>query len=369
MRSERTKNGMRARFLSGLITNKLTAGYVNQGGYAIKDSEKFETIKKAWDLMATGTKSLREIRTILSCWGVEIKPHAIHAMFHNKFYMGILSSPKYPEEVRGQHSPMVTEEQFYKVQAILDGRDTNRLVMPRKSRDNKDFPLRRIVRCGRCGTPFTGAKTKGRSEYYSYYFCRKRCVNTSVPVETLDKSLGNLLQILNPTENGIKLYCNALIKTYNKKMFRLEKTKNGADEEIKKLFGLRQTLVEKNLAGTFSDEIFKEQNAVIEEKLIAAQASKNDALIDKYDIAAIVAFIETKLADIAQTYFSSTLSQARCLLGSIFLSGLSWDYPGCSNRGISPIYQGIIDVESKGVPFGDPGGIRTRDLLDENQVS
>ena len=37
--------------------------------------------------------------------------------------MGILTSAKYKEEVKGQHVPMITEEQFYKVQAIIDGRN------------------------------------------------------------------------------------------------------------------------------------------------------------------------------------------------------------------------------------------------------
>ena len=66
VRSERTKNGMRARFLTGLTNNKAPLGYYNQGGYVLKDPQSFDKIKKAWDLMATGTKSLREIAQILN---------------------------------------------------------------------------------------------------------------------------------------------------------------------------------------------------------------------------------------------------------------------------------------------------------------
>jgi len=65
-----------------------------------------------------------------------------------------------------------------------------------------------------------------------------------------------------------------------------------ADTEINKLLALRQVLIEKNLAGTYSDDIFKEQNAIIEEKLIEAHAAKNDELIDKYDINKILAFVQ-----------------------------------------------------------------------------
>src|SRR3989344_3674834 len=114
VRSERTKNGMRARFLMGLVTNHVPLGYVNQGGYAIKDSKTFHLYKKAWDLMATGNGSLREMQVIMKGWGLQVAgAQTVHHMFRNKFYMGLLTSKSYPEEVRGQHIPMVTKEQFY----------------------------------------------------------------------------------------------------------------------------------------------------------------------------------------------------------------------------------------------------------------
>jgi len=72
--------------------------------------------------------------------------------------MGILTSSRYPEEVRGQHTPMVTTEQFYRVQAILDGRNTNIAVpIARRNKENEKFPLRRIFRCNKCNTVLTGA--------------------------------------------------------------------------------------------------------------------------------------------------------------------------------------------------------------------
>ncbi len=360
VRSERTKNGMRARFLSGLTNSHIPKGYINQGGYAIKDPETFEKYKKAWDLMATGTKSIREMVRVLNDWGIKTNKQSVYNLFKNKFYMGLLTSPRYPETVQGQHVPMITEETYYRVQEVLKGRDPNKLVMTRKSRDNTDFPLRRIVKCGKCGTCFTGAWSKGRNKRYSYYFCEKRCIGASVSVKTLNDELISLLKSLTPTENCIKLYCSFVMKAYSEKMTKLNKAKRIADQEIERLSGLRQTLVEKNLAGIYSDDIFREQNFMIEEKLIAAHNAKNDEIIGKYNIDAIIGFIEKKISNLATTYRESSLSQLRCLLGSIFLKGLAWDYPGCSNQEISPVYQSILTIEKAGVPLGDPIGIRIR---------
>ena len=70
VRSERTKNGLRARFLSGLCIAKVPIGYLIKDGYAIKDEVSFDKMKKAWNLAATGTKSMSEMAEIMNKWGL-----------------------------------------------------------------------------------------------------------------------------------------------------------------------------------------------------------------------------------------------------------------------------------------------------------
>ena len=91
-------------------------------------------------------------------------------------------------------------------------------------------------------------------------------------------------------------------------------------------------------------------------------------MVDQYNIDAIEEFMYEKLADLSKTFNSyienSTLNglgQLRCLLGSIFLSGIIWGYPGCSNREISPLYQAIRDAENPEGTIGEPDRIRTCD--------
>lgn len=64
--------------------------------------------------------------------------------------------------------------------------------------------------------------------------------------------------------------CKSMYKTYCERVSRLTKIKSEADTEIENLKLLRKVLVEKNLAGIYSDEIFKEQNTLIEDKMIKA---------------------------------------------------------------------------------------------------
>jgi site-specific DNA recombinase len=372
VRSERTRNGMKARFLAGLPNGTPAFGYKNENGYAVKDPKTWDLIKKSWELMGTGTKTLSEMATIMDEWGLrqpfkgkeyKLRPQAISRMFKNKFYMGILTSSRYPEEVRGQHIPMISESLFYRVQAVIDGRNTNlQVTLCRRNKNNPDFPLRRMVVCGNCGNPLTGAWSKGKHDKYAYYFCGKRCGTPSIAMDILETAVVSFLSTITPTQEGLDAFTALLRRTYVKRVTQLKKRRDAADTELKKLQELRRSLIHKNLSGVYSDKIFKEQNKLIEDQIADLQIAKDDTLLAKYNLEAIVKFMKEKFDNLGRTYQMSSLSQKRVLLCSISPSGMVWSYPGLSNTQISPIFQSIRMFETDGVSPSAPGGIRTCDL-------
>ncbi len=379
VRGERTRNGLRARFLTGLTSGPVPIGYLNENGYVIKDPAAFDKVKAAWHLMLTGAKSLREAARAMNDWGLgknfkgkkyPFRQQSVNRLFRSKFYMGLLTSRRYPEEIRGQHTPMVTSEQFYRVQAILDGRNTS-IAAPtvRHNIDNPEFPLRRILKCSSCGVVLTGGWSKGRSARYSYYVCRNRCGTSSVPADAANSSLVEFLKSITLTKDGLNLLNAFFRRHYMQRVAILQKKKAAADTELTKVYALRQTLVEKNLSGVYSDEVFKEQNAILEEKIKDIQVATDISILAKYTLEETTKFIKNKLSDLGKTYEKSLLEQQKVLLGSIFPSGMAWNYPGISNRDIGPLYQQILAFTTGGDSLGDPGGIRTPDLLVENQAS
>lgn len=237
---------------------------------------------------------------------------------------------------------MITEQQFYKVQAILDGKNTNKLALGKRNHANPDFPLRRIIRCAKCGVGLTGAWSKGKYAKYAYYRCGGKCTTKSIQVDKLDKAVVIMLKEITPKEESINLFIQFIYKKYHERRSMLTKLQNASDGEIERLKLLRKALVEKNLSGVYSDEIFKEQNAIIEENIMKAQIAKEDTTFDKYTIEAVTTFIKTLLADLGETYKRSNLSQIKVIMSSIFSSGVAWDYNGRLNFKISPIYQSRI---------------------------
>lgn len=358
IRGERARNGLKARFLSGMIvTGQTPLGYTIQAGFAVKDPETWASMIEAWNLMATGTKSLKEMAKIMNEWGLRekrsgkvylLRKQRVNILFRNKFYMGMLTSKTYKEEVRGQHVPMITEQQFYKVQAILDGRNVNKIALGKRNHENPEFPLRRVIKCVKCSIGLTGGWSKGRHERYAYYRCSGKCT-TSIKVDKLEGNLINLLKEITPKQESLNLFIAFVYKSYNERLGRLQKIKNQADDEIDRLKELRKIMVEKNLSGVYSDDIFKEQNTIIEDKMVKAQIAKEDATIDKYNIDAVTTFMKTMLADLGEAYKRSTLSQIKVLLGSIFPFGVATSKDGTLNHTISPLYQSIRMFETSPV--------------------
>ncbi len=368
IRGERARNGLRARFLSGLISGKPPLGYILSNGLVVKDPETYDKVKDAWDLMATGSKSLADIAKVMNEWGLRdgrghhkqlLRPQTTQRIFRYKFYMGIITSRKYPDEVKGQHVPMISEEQFYKVQAILDGRNVSKIQFAQRDKLSIDFPLRRIIRCSYCGAGLTASWSKGKLKKYGYYRCSDKCVTASVNADKVESTVVSLLKGISPKKEGLDLFIAMITRTYTDRLKKFSVIRQSAEQEIANLKDLRKTLVGKNLNGVYSDDVFKEQNDIIEEKMLMAQIAKDDGTFEKYDITAITDFVKTRLADLGETYQRSNRHQIKVLLCSVFPSGLSMDKTGTPNYEISPMYQIIRGENGGGIPLGGDDVDRT----------
>lgn len=343
MRSERAKNGMYARFKLGLYTcGHPPCGYVSINGMVVKDPKKFDLLKKAWEIMATGTKSISEMNTILEKQGLKMAKSALHRTFRNKFYMGIQYSPTYNEEVQGQHLPMISKNLFEKVQDLLDGRRRNNLVnLARRDILNADFPLRRFIQCGKCGLRFTGAWSKYHQ--YPYYFCRERkaCQSVNVPRKHIHEELNILLKTIIPTKEGKQIFLFLLEREYHNRSSKLHNRKARRALLLKKLQDMKAILIQNHLLGVYSNDVFKEQLQLIDKNIQSINLSRNDNYLNKYTLSAATKYVEGKLNDFTCTYDQADLSQKRSLLGLLFPNGFTWHYPGLSYNQLNPLFREI----------------------------
>lgn len=179
-----TKRGMRSKAEKGDKPGVPPVGYLNDrlNKVVIADPERFALVRKLWDKMLTGTYSMAQLVKVADeelhittpvrgkTGGKPIAYSTLCVMFKNRFYTGKL--PFNGELYPGNHPAMITDEEFEKVQKIIDPTHTTR---PKDTSYN--FQLRNLFRCGECGFAITvEQKTKtikatGEQKSYIYYHC------------------------------------------------------------------------------------------------------------------------------------------------------------------------------------------------------
>lgn len=352
IKAEKSRNGLRKRFEAGLV-NTPPVGYIanktNSKGGCLPDPKMFTQMKEAWELMGTGTKTLSEIAEIMNDWGIrtnyrkrlnKLNQQAVSKIFKNPYYYGMIKSYKYNQEIKGIHKPMITEELFFRVQSIISGR-RNSAINAKHLVSNPEFPLRGLIKCS-CGQSLVAGNVKGRSgKHYAFYWCPKRHGGKSISSTNLDNMLVASLRKLQPSQGAINLFTIALGIEYNATLEQINKNKRLAEMEQIEQKQLMVLLVEGHLKGRYSDDIFDEQKAKIENKILGANIGKNENIIDQYSIEGIIAFTKALLFDLGKAYQVSDYGQKRVLLGSIYPAGLVYDKGQLLNQQLSPLIRQI----------------------------
>jgi DNA invertase Pin-like site-specific DNA recombinase len=181
------KRGTESKVEKGWRPNMAPLGYLNEKveKTIIKDQERFNLVRKMWDLMLTGSYTPPKILEIASNdWGFKTRTwkkrgyggnpmskSAIYKMFTNIFYAGIIDYDGVHHQ--GKHDAMITLEEYDRVQMLL-----GRKGKPRPK--HHEFAFTGSIRCGECGCLFT-AETKrklirstGTIKEFTYYHCTRR---------------------------------------------------------------------------------------------------------------------------------------------------------------------------------------------------
>ncbi len=209
-RSKATKDGIRGTLKSGKCSNKAPRGYKNvreskHRCYVVINEEAAKPIRTAFNELSKGVISANYAR---KRYCSHIPESTFLDMLRNPFYMGKIRVPAYkdePEElVEGQHEALISEDVFYKVQDVLDGKKKSKPKLEKAI--NPDLFLRRFIVCPKCGHAFTGSRSKGNGGYYTYYNCCENAKHMRVRAEDANEAFARYVSCLKPNEAVLRLY-------------------------------------------------------------------------------------------------------------------------------------------------------------------
>ena len=181
-----SRRGMESKADKGWLPSRAPLGYYNDRivNEIYPDKERFDMVRKMWDMLLSGNYTVPKIRKIANEeWGFRtpkfkrsgdgpIAESSLYRMFNNIFYTGMFSwsGTVYPN---GNHKPMITIDEYDKAQVIL-----GRKGKPRNQVHDSAFTG--LVVCGECGGACTySAKQKivlktNELKTYAYYHCTKK---------------------------------------------------------------------------------------------------------------------------------------------------------------------------------------------------
>ena len=153
IRSERTRAGMRAALDQGRWTFVPPLGYLNapkwSGKSLVPDPDRGALVAKAFEEFATGRFTKEEVLGIVTRLGLRtrsgltLNPQSFGRMLTSRLYAGFIDVPEFGVSRRGDFEPLVGEDTFYRVQAILHGRAQ---VTGPHNRSRPDFLLKGLDR-------------------------------------------------------------------------------------------------------------------------------------------------------------------------------------------------------------------------------
>jgi len=184
------RKGINGRLKQGFYPFYAPLGYLNQGGGKVKalDPHRAPLIKKLFELYLTGEHSIRSLhlemvaRGLTTRGGKPVSRRTVENILQNRFYCGFTQNGRTGEIFQGNHEPLISVADVERIEAIKQGRYT-------KKKTKHDHLLRKLFRCGKCGSLLTPERQKG----HVYYRCHTAdCVKPTIREELLNTAIGRV---------------------------------------------------------------------------------------------------------------------------------------------------------------------------------
>jgi len=278
------RRGMESKANKGWMPGCATIGYRNDKAehIIIPDEERFDLVRQMWDLMLTGNYSVAKVRRIANeKWGFktlkrkrmggdELSNSVVYKFFRNVFYTGMFewAGKLYP----GNHKPMITMDEFNKVQALL-GRKNN----PRPKQHNA--PYTGQIKCSTCGSMITSTtklktiKATGDVRTHSYYHCTRKkklpvvCINP--PIKEFDLEREIELELEKYTIAPEFLEWALQILENEKEQVKLDETsiKTMSQQSLAETQKEHQSLTQMRYRDLIDDEIYMQESKKLKDKM------------------------------------------------------------------------------------------------------
>jgi site-specific DNA recombinase len=363
--SERIRYRMKAGLEAGRFLHYAPIGYRNVNKDLSIDSERAPLVRKAFELIGSGTYTTGEtVLKLITGMGLRTRrgraltKQSFARMLANPIYSGWIQNGK--DRVRGKHEALVSDDLFQQVQDQLNGKSA-----PHKKL-NEDFPLKQFVRCAKCNRPLTAGWVKGRKERYARYWCwQKGCGAIGVSRDELEADWVRLLAMFHPTQELIEKLPEIAARQWASRKERVGKDAETLSKRLADQNTLNQKLIVAKLNGEISQQDFQTMKTSIadETERINTQISALDA--EKSTLQDLMQQAQTQLIDFVTAWRKANVNQRHELARGLFPEALVYSHENKffepENKTLKQMTSRLLDdleAEELGIsPIGAGDGI------------
>ena len=347
--SEEVKKGLREKAEQGHWPTVARVGYVNN-----RETRRIEVdpvrgplVAKVFELYATGDFSLAALRAKAREIGLThrlstrpMTKSELHRMLQNPIYTGDF---RWLGKIhRGSHTPLISQELFTRVQAVLQHKPRGRY---RKQR----HPFMGLLTCGRpdCGCAMTAELKKGKYVYYRCTGFKGRCGNSYIRQEALADLLGGTIDAIEIPAEVAEQFEQALQASQSEADQDRRETRERLERQHRALVSKLDRGYDDYVEGRISEDFWTRKSEQWEDERRALEA--NIARLDRPS--APLALTGQKILELAKQagflYRTQDPAEQRRLLDTV-LSNCTFD------RGsLCPTYNKPFDLFVRGNETGN----------------
>ncbi len=321
--------GMRKAKKEGRWMGAAPIGYKNrisEGGtkYIAPEEPAASIVRWAFEELASGRFNTEQIWKVAREKGLTCQKSNFWRVIRNPVYCGKIFIPGYKDEescfVQGLHEPLITEDIYYRVQDVLDGR--GRFYRPQVETQD-EFPLRGYLVCPICERMLTASKSKGRHAYYAYYHCNKGCPFRSRAAE-VHEAFGQELKQYVPRKEFHSLYRSLLLEAFNEQTHEQGSERRQLLNRVKELEKRVSHSRDLIASAQIEPEDFRKIKADCAAAIEKLEA-KISALTQETDLQGLLKQGLDHLMRLENLYENGSNREKRLLIGSMFPENLVFE--------------------------------------------
>jgi site-specific DNA recombinase len=327
---ERTKVGMERKARTGLwVSGAVPYGYRRDAERKTLVMHEGEAgfIHRLFSTYASGREGVWTLRSQFTAMGLRKrsgKPWDRRCLLH------MLRNVVYAGKVRwngelydGTHEPIVTEDLFDRVQAILQGRSD--IQKGRHGRVGSVRFLTGIIRCGLCDGGMVGVSTQKKGKKHSYYACltrerEKRCDQEYVRADELEAIVLRDVKTLFRDDAFVDRVWEETNRRLAEQAPDLDRELEAASAERERVVGKIDRYTEAFEAGNLDAGLFGENVRALKEQLLQIETHRGDLEAQAANLrlpALDRAHILALLDDFETVFDSGTNAQRKHLLHQV----------------------------------------------------